>query len=302
MSREKIVFLCLILIFTTCTPSLAAESDYPYGVHLFKTGDYEAAALELGRFVFHNPQNIHSPHAHLLLGLSYANTNRYNRALFHLFEVEKAAREVSAEGDYSALVCESSFHVLSILFREKKTEEFQMHKERLQVLCPDLDQRLNRYIESMSVALWVYNTEWKRALKELEASAYIQQEVKHRLKNDLEDQLSHRDKSPVLGGALSILPGFGHFYAGRWGDGVRSLLVNGAFVSLTYLAFKEDMPLPGGILACISGVLYISNIYGGINAVLQENARFTIEKRNSMLKAIGVPRLDVITLRKELDL
>ncbi|KKL28938.1 hypothetical protein LCGC14_2370120, partial [marine sediment metagenome] len=48
--------------------------------------------------------------------------------------------------------------------------------------------------------------------------------------------------------------------------------------------------------------LYASNIYGAVNAVQQENAIYVIQKRDNMLKNIAVPPLDVITVRKKLDL
>jgi hypothetical protein len=54
------------------------------------------------------------------------------------------------------------------------------------------------------------------------------------------------------------------------------------------------------LFAVIEGTLYFSNIYGGANAVIRQNARFVVERRDELLKMLTIPPLDVITLREVL--
>jgi hypothetical protein len=50
----------------------------------------------------------------------------------------------------------------------------------------------------------------------------------------------------------------------------------------------------------VEGALYVSSIYGGVNAVMGYNAAFIRERRDSMLKLLAAPPLDVITFREVL--
>jgi TM2 domain-containing membrane protein YozV len=155
-------------------------------------------------------------------------------------------------------------------------------------------------VNRMAVAARIYELDWGGALGELDGAVAPGDGPRDSLRAQIEGIAETRNKSPVLGGVLSIVPGLGHLYAGRPGDGLRSLLVNGTFTSLAVLSYREDMPVLGSVFAVIEAFAYASNIYGGVNAVQQENARRLFEARDALLKEIPVPPLDVITVRGEL--
>jgi hypothetical protein len=62
------------------------------------------------------------------------------------------------------------------------------------------------------------------------------------------------------------------------------------------------LPVLGSVFGIIAAVLYMSNIYGGINAVLQHNAVYILEKRDELLRYIEIPPLNTITQFEELGL
>jgi hypothetical protein len=68
------------------------------------------------------------------------------------------------------------------------------------------------------------------------------------------------------------------------------------------VCFTNDLPVPGGIFTGVEGVLYIANIYGGVNAVLQENARQALTRRDRMLKLLPAPPLKIISITEEFDI
>ncbi len=291
--------------------SLFGENDFGYAVYLYKTGNYPGAIIELNRFIYHNPEDLYSSYLRLLVALSYANTGKHNSALGSLSALSNHLEGSPYLADTHDLLCESYFHSLNIMFRQKMFYDFQVQKEQMQVSCVNLDLGLNRelndYVIFMSAAGYIYNLEWEKASEELDEFQALNSDpgtirMKSLLEIELKEAMDHRDKSPVLGGILSIVPGLGHFYAGRPADGARSLLFNTAFAALTVYAFYERQYVLGGVLAAVEGVLYASNIYGAVNAVQQENAIYVIQKRDNMLKNIAVPPLDVITVRKKLDL
>jgi len=78
-------------------------------------------------------------------------------------------------------------------------------------------------------------------------------------------------KKPVFGALLSLFPGGGHFYAGRYGDGLYSLLVVGAAGLLSYYYYDREEDIKFGFSLGAAIMLYAGNIYGGINAVRNFN-------------------------------
>lgn len=76
-----------------------------------------------------------------------------------------------------------------------------------------------------------------------------------------------RRKEPVLGGLLSVLPGAGHAYAGRWGDGLYSLLVIGTGALLSYYYHDRGEDVKFAFTLGTTLLFYGGNIYGGVNAV-----------------------------------
>lgn len=314
MSRMKRCILLLFLLGAIpfmLPVSLSGENDFGYAVYLYKTGNYPGAIIELNRFIYHNPEDLNSSYLRLLVALSYANTDQNNSALASLSALSNHLEGSPDLADTNDLLYESYFHMLNIMFRQKMFYDFQVQKEQMQASLINLDLELNRELNDhvifMSAAGYVYNLEWEKALDELDELQALNSDsgtmkMKSLLEIELQEAIDHRDKSPVLGGILAIVPGLGHFYAGRPADGARSLLFNSAFAALTVYAFYERQYVLGGVLAALEGVLYGSNIYGAVNAVQQENAIYVIQKRDNMLKNIAVPPLDVITVRKELDL
>lgn len=78
-------------------------------------------------------------------------------------------------------------------------------------------------------------------------------------------------KSPALGGLFSLVPGGGHIYAGRFGDGVYSLLVVGTAALLSYYYHDRNEDVKFGMCVGAAVLLYAGNIYGGINAIRNYN-------------------------------
>jgi hypothetical protein len=302
MNMKKII---LVLVLTATVFGLQegrASTDFGYGLYLFRQGNYSGAIFELERYIYYNETDPLVPYLNLVLALSYAQSLQYDSALAVLSSLAAHLDYGSCnEGDYE-LSCESAFHILNIYFRQRRFYDFYLKLEEVGMECPILHEDLAQYVAFMSLAGHVYNLAWEKALEELALSEISSSHLRNLLEGEIKVVLSHRNKSPLVGGFLSLVPGLGHLYAGRFPDGLRSFFINATFVSLAVFSFKEQMPVLGGIFTAIEGILYVSNIYGGVNAVLQENARFIIEKRDYLLKHIPVPPLDIITVRKELNL
>lgn len=78
-------------------------------------------------------------------------------------------------------------------------------------------------------------------------------------------------KKPVLGAICALVPGGGHWYCGRFGDGMFSFFLVGTSALLSYYYHHENEDIKYGICLGATGLFYIANIYGGINAVHNYN-------------------------------
>jgi len=78
-------------------------------------------------------------------------------------------------------------------------------------------------------------------------------------------------KKPAIGALLSLFPGGGHFYTGRFGDGLYSFLIVGTAALLSYYYYDHEEDIKFGFSLGAAILLYAGNIYGGINAVRNYN-------------------------------
>lgn len=80
-----------------------------------------------------------------------------------------------------------------------------------------------------------------------------------------------RDKSPTLGGVLSLIPGLGYMYAGEYANGLRSLILNGLFMGAMVYSGVEDQWGAFAVISFFELTWYSGSIYGGIDAVQRYN-------------------------------
>jgi tetratricopeptide (TPR) repeat protein len=79
-------------------------------------------------------------------------------------------------------------------------------------------------------------------------------------------------KSPAVAGVMSaVVPGSGYMYAGRYGDGVVALIVNGVFIAGAVAAIHQENYAVAAIVGGIGLPFYIGNIYGSANAATKLN-------------------------------
>ncbi len=82
-----------------------------------------------------------------------------------------------------------------------------------------------------------------------------------------------RDKSPVVGGLLGLIPGLGYAYSGEYASGARSLLLNALCIwGLVELIDRESW---GGaaVVGFAELTFYSGSIYGGADAAVRYNRR-----------------------------
>lgn len=295
MKRKMISIIILVPFICMCNGYGDRPSEEGFILHLFNSGAYESVVLEANRYIYFNPEGVFLNYAYYLLGLSYAKMDHPRRALTVFEELRYAIEEAGTISTYEAVYQEAYVQEMNIYFREKNSQGFWALYHDIDSMGQNPDERLMLYVESMGMALYIYNLEWQKARDFLKNTRYMGSIEAH-LDKTLFDIETHTRKSALVGGLLSVVPGLGHFYAGRKSDGVRDLLLNGVFIALTVTAIVTGWGIPAVLFGVIEAVLYVSNIYGGINAVLKENARQTLATRDELLKMLPVPPFEPIIM------
>ncbi len=112
-----------------------------------------------------------------------------------------------------------------------------------------------------------------------------------------------RDKRPMVGGLLGLIPGCGYFYAGEYASGLRSLILNGLFIFGMVYTAEEEQWGAFGVITFFEITWYSGSIYGGIDASHRYNRRrldecvSQVEGRTAFAPDHG--KLPIVALRFE---
>jgi predicted negative regulator of RcsB-dependent stress response len=79
------------------------------------------------------------------------------------------------------------------------------------------------------------------------------------------------EKSPVLAGLLSMVPGLGHVYLEEYAVGFTALIWNGLFGYATYDTFRRGHYGVGALLAALELLWYTGTIYGAVSGAHRYN-------------------------------
>ncbi len=92
-----------------------------------------------------------------------------------------------------------------------------------------------------------------------------------------------RDKSPLLGGILGLVPGLGYAYSGEYANALRSAILNAIFAAGMFAAADQDAWGVFAVIAFFEATWYSGSIYGGVDAAHRHN-------RNRQTECIEVLR------------
>jgi hypothetical protein len=299
--KRLLISSLLQLFILSTTPSLTTGNP-DFALHLYSRGEYAAAFVELERWIFQHPEDSFVPYARYFAALSLAHTGRYRKSVA-IFENLIDNLEGRGRGDPDrGLLCESHLQLLNLYFRERQFRDFELARDSFHASCPDPDPRIAGWERKLALAVQVYTLDWQGALEVLRSVTDVDMDRDTRtyLESGIRGVQEYRAKRALIGGLLSVVPGLGYLYAGRPMAGMRSFIINLAGMGVTVFCFVMGMPVLGTLFGVVEVALFATNVYGGVNAVLQRNARQIIESRDELLRHIPVPPLDAISLRRVL--
>ncbi|RKX70344.1 hypothetical protein DRP53_05340 [candidate division WOR-3 bacterium] len=94
-------------------------------------------------------------------------------------------------------------------------------------------------------------------------------------------RIPHR--SPAIAGFLAVFPGLGHCYSGRYYDGLFAFFFTGLFSGVGYLYLRDEEKTKATICFTLSGIFWLGNIIGAINAASDFNYFKRIEYLSSLM-------------------
>jgi len=209
-------------------PPASADGLFAFANRLRDEGDYARAITEYRRLLFHFPKSRNAAAARLELAGCYARAGRWDQARQ---EYEAAA---AAYDEYARAHPKT---------READEARWRRAWSFLLAHRFELAERAFQAIEPPS-----RHAEPARALAE----------ESRRLTR-------RRRKSPLLAGILGIVPGLGHFYSGRYMDGLTAVAVDGFLGWGAASAFKHGAKVAGAALGLFGVNFYAGSIFGAVN-------------------------------------
>ncbi len=265
------LFAGVLLLLPMATSSLCAdtlvidpERQYEYAEQLNAQGQFRQAAEEYDRFTFFFPQHPRQRMARFKSASAFFQAGDIGAALERFNQLTR--------GDTLDRVAIESFFMMAechLIEKQYGQAILQMHNLIVLTEQPHLKDRAYERIG------WIHidQMDWegaRQAFDRMTPSAQRRHQI-DRLDAALEGAAQLPYKTPALAGTLSIIPGAGQLYCGRYEDALAAFLVNGALIWASFESFDHDLNALGGLLAFVGVGFYASNIYGAISSAHKYN-------------------------------
>lgn len=239
-------------------PALATEAPpLRLACELAEEGDHAAAALEFRRLALAAERPADCG------GLAWAAAYEYGRA--DAWPTAEKMLDCAENADPSlelpALLLRAESAAAQL---QPEAADFYFQAARGNRAAPD---DLRRYAARRSAALLAGMQQTDAAQAALAGAPGEHTEARQAL----EEYAAGRDKKPLLGGFLGIIPGLGYAYAGEYANAARSLILNGLFIFGMVNTAQHDEWGAFAVITFFEFTWYSGSIYGGLDATHRYN-------------------------------
>ena len=243
---------------------ITADKQYEYADHCFETKDYIGAAAEYKRCIYFFPDDPRTGTADFKIGMSYFYNQSYIEALKHFTQIFDQ-KGPTGSGISSAFMISRCY---------QKIRNLPAAIENLYYLKQITDdKKLHDKIFYHLGWLFIESGDFDRghiAFSNISPENQTAYQI-----DDIQSDLAviHKlpRKQPVLAGLLSIIPGGGYLYCGRYQDALTAFLINSALIVGAYESFDEELYAIGGMITVLGAGFYAGNIYGGVSSAYKFN-------------------------------
>jgi tetratricopeptide (TPR) repeat protein len=244
-----------------------AETALRFADYLYSQEEYYRAIGEYKRYLFLAPEGAEAAFASLRIAECYAHGKRWSEAL-------DAVEEFLRGHGASALQVRGRLLRARVLIELGRGEEARDELKRLLETKPDESGAAEAwYLTALSLARESRWLEADEALRQVESQSRLFGAAQG-MRQVLAEAPSATRKSPVLAGVLAAaMPGAGHLYCERPGDGALAFAFTGGFAWATVEAFHQDHEALGFGLGFITLAFYAGNIFSAVNVAYKYNDR-----------------------------
>lgn len=257
-----------VAILTAASPLQALTIDpqqqYEFAKQLYGEGQFRQAAEEFQRFAFFFPQDPRQRTALLQSGRSFFQAGEISPAM-------KRFTELIQREPLDQPAIEAYFMLAECYMQISSPSQAVVQLYNIIALTTDRQIHDRAYLRIG----WIHleQTDWRGAQR---AFGHISAAQRKSYGVDKVDALLDQadtipQKSPALAGTLSIIPGAGQVYCGRYEDGLVALLVNVGLIWAASDAFDQEQYALGGLLSFVGVGFYTANIYGAVSSAHKYN-------------------------------
>ena len=283
-----VLSLMLMPALTAAQPpplTIDADSQYRYARERLAAGANDEAIAEFNRFIHFFPDDPRIRQARFGIGEADFAAGRYDAAARVFAALSQDFHDLPLDHDCFFML--SRAHA-----RQGMVEQAMIDLHNLMALTAEpavVDQA--RYALGW---LQVAQGQWRLADREFARISPGSQAALGIA--TLQQALArHADvplKNPTLAGTLSILPGAGQLYCGRYEDALTAFLLNGGLIWAAAESFDRDMVALGSVISVVAFGFYAGNIYGAVNSAHKINRdRMTVFRGH--LERYHRPRLSL---------
>ncbi len=265
---------------------IKADTQFNYAEYLFSTKDYMPAVNEYRRFIFLFPQDDRMEPAMYQIGLCYLSMGQFDLAIQSFSTIIDSFKE-------SAYAVQAYLRIGEIYIKLGRTASAVTNFHNLATISDDPDMRDEAYFRIG----WIYleTAQWEKATAYFDkiSSKNAEKYQLEALTEAFEKRPVASKKQPKLAGILSIIPGGGYLYCGRYQDALMAFLLNGGLIYAAYEAFDHELYALAGVISFVEIGFYSGNIYGAVSSAhkynqakdkkfidqLKENLRFRVSAR-----------------------
>ena len=279
--KLPVIFLWIFLLFPINGFSkdvviVDALRQYQLAQTLFEEKDFSAAAYEYIRFFHLFPNHEKVAGAKYQTGICFFYAGRFEDARRHL---EKIASDFSDSG-----FAPDAMFTLSELY--VTTDDPGKAASVLRDLLT-LTQNTRIHDRACFMLGWLlldkadvlksrsdYKVYPVREAEKYFSMISSEGKKKYRIEDSMTslEKIRHlKKKSPAVAGVLSIIPGGGFLYCGRYRDALISFLLNSSLILAAYQSFENDNNFFGGAISFVEAGFYTGNIYGSVSSAHKYN-------------------------------
>ena len=268
MIMFHLTFSGILPVFAEDTKSrdlmINPDQQYGFAMDYFKQSQYGKAITEFERFVYFFPEHKMVDNAKYHIGLSNFHSGRFKEAVEPFSDIVETSRDKD-------LIAKAHFRLSEIFV------SLEDHQTAIKVLNHLSEISNNNVIvdEAHYRSGWIYLqlNDMENARRHFNMISLQNQD--HFRIQAINEELSREklfpEKNPRLAGFLSILPGAGFAYCGRYQDAMVAFLLNAGLILASYESFNSGNEALGVVIAFVGAGFYAGNIYGAVASAHKYN-------------------------------